>query len=86
MVSFGGRHDPSGGAVYGRGHDPTRTCASARCSSANPFSVGCVLVHDQVAATWSLRDGRVVTAVRELTPSARDPVEAERAALEAFHR
>ena len=55
-------------------------------SSANPFSVGCVLVDGQVAATWSVRAGSVVVdAQRELTAAARDALEVERAALDAFH-
>ena len=56
-------------------------------SSSNPFSVGCVLVEGQVAATWSVRDGSVVVEpVQESTPTERDAVELERAALDAFHR
>lgn len=56
-------------------------------SSANPFSVGCVLVGGQVAATWSVRDGAVVVEPqRELSATERDAVEVERAALDAFHR
>ena len=53
-----------------------------------PLSVGTVLVDGRVAATWTLRDGRVL--VHELQPLAGlgadvpDEVEAERAALEAF--
>jgi hypothetical protein len=55
-------------------------------SNANPFSVGTVLVDGHVAATWSWRDGRVtVEMLDEVGPSDRDAIEAERAALEAFH-
>ncbi|HLX35876.1 MAG TPA: winged helix DNA-binding domain-containing protein [Candidatus Limnocylindrales bacterium] len=53
----------------------------------NPFSVGTVLVDGRVAATWVVRDGRIV--VEELEPlegHQREAIEAERAALEAFHR
>lgn len=56
-------------------------------SNRNPFSVGCVLVGGQVAATWSVRDGAVVVEPqRDLCAAERDEVEAERAALDAFHR
>jgi len=56
-------------------------------SSRNPFSVGCVLVAGKVAAMWSLRDGAIVVEpVRDLPAVERDEVEAERSALEAFHR
>jgi len=55
--------------------------------SRNPFSVGCVLVAGQVAATWSVRDGAVVVeALRDLSAAERDAVEVERAGLDAFHR
>jgi hypothetical protein len=53
----------------------------------NPFSVGTVLVDGAVAATWKLRDDAVVVSpLRPLTPDEADAVEAERTALEAFHR
>jgi hypothetical protein len=56
-------------------------------SSRNPFSVGTVLVDGSVAASWSMRDGRVeVEPVRDLTSDEADDVERERAGLEAFHR
>ena len=56
-------------------------------SDRNPFSVGCVLVGGQGAATWSARDGDVVVEpLRDLPAAERDAVEAERADLEAFHR
>lgn len=56
-------------------------------SDRNPFSVGCVLVAGQVAATWSFKDGRLlVDPVDALPAAALDELEAERAALEAFHR
>jgi hypothetical protein len=55
-------------------------------TSKNPFSVGTVLVDGRVVAAWSLRDGRIVLdAYEELARRDRDAVEAERAALEAFH-
>jgi hypothetical protein len=55
-------------------------------SSKNPFSVGTVLVDGRTGAAWSLRDGRVVLDPFEEIPArARDEVETERAALEAFH-
>jgi hypothetical protein len=55
-------------------------------SSKNPFSVGTVLVDGRVVAAWSLRDGRVILdPFDEMPASARDEVEDERAALEAFH-
>jgi hypothetical protein len=55
-------------------------------TSKNPFSVGTVLVDGRVVAAWSVRDGRVVVEPYE-TVSRRDAdaIEAERAALEAFH-
>jgi hypothetical protein len=55
-------------------------------STRNPFSVGTVLVDGQVAATWSLRDGRiVVTELEPIAAAERDAMEAERVALERFH-
>jgi hypothetical protein len=52
----------------------------------NPFSVGTVLVDGRVAATWSLRDGRIqVTELEPIGRRDRDGVEAEREALERFH-
>ena len=52
----------------------------------NPFSVGTVLVDGRVAATWSLRDGRIVVdPYQELGATDRRAVEDEREALEAFH-
>ncbi len=51
-----------------------------------PFSVGTVLVDGHVAATWSLRDGRVVvTDLEPIETAARDAIEEERDALERFH-
>ena len=56
-------------------------------SSANPFSVGCVLIRGQVGATWSLREGSVVVEpLVELSAAERDELEAERTALDAVHR
>ena len=53
----------------------------------NPFSVGTVLVDGAVAGSWKVRDDAVVvSALRPLTSDEADAVEAERAALEAFHR
>jgi hypothetical protein len=55
-------------------------------STKNPFSVGTVLVDGRVVAAWSYRDGRVVVEPYEpIAVEAADAVEAERAALEAFH-
>jgi hypothetical protein len=55
-------------------------------SSKNPFSVGTVLVDGHVAATWSLRDGRIeVTELEPIAAAERDAMEAERTALERFH-
>jgi DNA glycosylase AlkZ-like len=52
----------------------------------NPFSVGAVLVDGRVVAAWTIKEGRVVLDVlEELGASDRRAVEAERAALEAFH-
>jgi hypothetical protein len=52
-----------------------------------PFSVGTVLIDGRVAAGWTARNGAVVVDPFEtLAPADRDAVEAERAALEAFHR
>lgn len=59
---------------------------SAVFTSKNPFSVGTVLVDGRVVAAWSMRDGRVVVEPYEaVPPRARDAIEAERQALEAFH-
>ncbi|MDA8238493.1 MAG: winged helix DNA-binding domain-containing protein [Chloroflexi bacterium] len=56
-------------------------------STRNPFSVGTVLVDGRVVGAWSVRDGRIVVDPFEtLPPADRDAVEAERTALEAFHR
>jgi hypothetical protein len=56
-------------------------------SSKNPFSVGTVLVDGRVVGAWSVREGRVVLdAYEHLDRRDVDAVEAERAALEAFHR
>ena len=53
----------------------------------NPASVGTVLVDGRVVASWSAREGTVVVDELEpVAPRARDEIEAERAALEAFHR
>jgi len=55
-------------------------------TSKNPFSVGTVLVDGRVVAAWSLREGRIVLDWYETVGHrARDDVEDERAALEAFH-
>ena len=55
-------------------------------STRHPFSVGTVLVDGSVAATWSVRDGRVtVEPVVAIRPHDADEVERERLALEAFH-
>ena len=55
-------------------------------TSKNPFSVGTVLVDGRVVAAWSLRDGQVVVdAYEPIARRDRDAIEAERAALEAFH-
>jgi hypothetical protein len=52
----------------------------------NPSSVGTVIVDGQVVATWSARDGRIVVELLDdLTARQAAEVEAERAALEAFH-
>jgi winged helix DNA-binding protein len=53
----------------------------------NPASVGTVLVDGRVVASWSVRDGAIVVDELEpIDPRAEDEIEAERAALEAFHR
>jgi hypothetical protein len=55
-------------------------------TSKNPFSVGTVLVDGRVVAAWSVRDGRVVVEPYEaVSRRDADAIEAERAALEAFH-
>ena len=55
-------------------------------SDRNPFSVGAYLVDGRVAGAWSLREGRVVLDPFEaVTARQRHAIEAERAALEAFH-
>jgi len=55
-------------------------------STRNPFSVGTVLVDGRVAAAWSVAEGRIaVEPYEELGARAREAVEAERVALEAFH-
>ena len=55
-------------------------------SSRNPFSVGTYLVDGRVVGAWSLRDGRIVLDPYEpLDAASEAEVEAERAALEAFH-
>jgi hypothetical protein len=55
-------------------------------STKQPFSVGTCLVDGRVVAGWSVVDGRIVLDPFEAVPAAaRDAVEAERAALEAFH-
>ena len=55
-------------------------------SSKNPFSVGVYLVDGRAAGAWSRRDGRIVIdPFEELGARDRGAVEAERAALEAFH-
>ena len=56
-------------------------------SNRQPFSVGTVLVDGRVVAGWTVRDRTVVLDPFEtLAPAQRDAVEAERVALEAFHR
>lgn len=53
----------------------------------NPFSLGTVLVDGRIVAGWSPREGRIVVETfEELDPGVRDDIEAERAALEAFHQ
>ena len=55
-------------------------------SDRDPFSVGTCLVDGRVVGAWSLRDGRVALDLFEpIGRRARDAVEEERAALEAFH-
>ncbi len=52
----------------------------------NPFSVGAVLVDGRVVAAWTVKEGRVVLELlEELAAADRHAIEAERAALEAFH-
>jgi hypothetical protein len=52
----------------------------------NPFSVGTVLVDGRVVGAWSVKEGRVVVdAYEAVTGPDADALEAERAALEAFH-
>jgi hypothetical protein len=56
-------------------------------SARNPFSVGTVLVDGSVAASWTVKDGRVVVdPVQALAAAEADEIEVERASLEAFHR
>jgi hypothetical protein len=56
-------------------------------STRNLFSVGTVLVHGQVRATWRPVDGRIdVSELERLARSDRAAVAAEAAALEDFHR
>jgi hypothetical protein len=55
-------------------------------TSKNPFSVGTVLVDGRVVAAWSLREGQVIIEPYEpVSRRERDAIEAERAALQAFH-
>jgi hypothetical protein len=55
-------------------------------SDRDPFSVGTCLVDGRVVGTWSLREKRVALDLFEpVGRRARDAVEEERAALEAFH-
>lgn len=55
-------------------------------STRNPFSVGAYLVDGRVVGSWSVRDGAIVLDPFEpVSRKARDEIEAERAALEAFH-
>jgi hypothetical protein len=55
-------------------------------STRQPFSVGTVLVGGCVAATWSMRDGRVVVdQVAPIQPDDAGELERERLALEVFH-
>lgn len=52
----------------------------------NPFSVGTILVDGRVVAAWSVRDGRIeVDPYEPVSAADADAIEAERAALEAFH-
>jgi hypothetical protein len=56
-------------------------------SSRNPFSVGTYLVGGRVAGGWAVRDARIVLDPYEpLGAEDEAAVEAERMALEAFHR
>jgi hypothetical protein len=53
----------------------------------NPFSVGTYLVDGRVVGAWSVRDGRIVLdAYETLNERDQEEVEAERVALETFHR
>jgi hypothetical protein len=55
-------------------------------NSRNPFSLGTVLVDGQVVAGWSYRGGRIeLVWYDEVSPRDAEAIEAERAALEAFH-
>lgn len=55
-------------------------------TSKNPFSVGTILVDGHVAGTWTFRNGRVeIELLEAASRTTRDAIEAERAALEAFH-
>jgi len=52
----------------------------------NPFSMGTVLVDGRVVAGWAARDGTIeIESFEALDRRARDAVEDERAALEAFY-
>jgi len=56
-------------------------------STHNPFSVGTVLADGRVVAAWSVRHGRIVVdPFEDLPASVLQAVDAEREALEAFHR
>jgi len=53
----------------------------------NPFPPGAVVVDGRVVGGWSARTGEVEVELYEpVTPADRDVIEAERAALTAFHR
>jgi hypothetical protein len=56
-------------------------------SSRNPASIGAFTVDGQVAGGWRAADGRItIESFEDLGPRERDAVEAERRALEEFHR
>lgn len=56
-------------------------------ATGNQWAVGTVLVDGRVVASWSFRDGTVrVQPLEEIGRRDADAIEAERAALEAFHR
>ena len=56
-------------------------------STRNPFSVGTVIVDGRVVGAWSVVDGRIVVdPFEDLPASVQRAVDAEREALETFHR